>query len=844
MGRPVKRASLARTVGVSVSSLYAYLSGSTLPPTDVLDRLLGALAVPAAEQRRLTTARDDLEIAVSAADPDSTVGSSAQEPAATGEEVPRELPADVFAFTGRARQLALLNRLLPAAGERSPAMVISVLSGTAGVGKTALAVHWAHRVRDHFGDGQLYLDLRGYHPDHPRHPTEALETLLRSLGVPGSNIPPTQADRAARYRSLVTDRQMLVVLDNARSAEQVRDLLPGTASCFVVVTSRDSLAGLIARDGAQRIEVDLLGPEDAVALLATLVGDRVRAEPAAAAELAQRCARLPLALRVAAERAAAHADITLADLVGELDRHRLDVFGAGGDPRAAVRSVFSWSYRHLPAGAGHVFRAFGVHPGPDVDAHSAAALTGTDPDTARSRLGALRQAHLAYEPVPGRYAVHDLLRAYAGELANEPEATVAVPEHPALTGLFDYYTRTAAVAAGVAYPHEDQPGGDLVADVAGPPLDSPQRALAWLDAERANLIAVAACAAGHGQPRRTVDLSASLHRHLLIRGQFTDAHALHTQALHAVGALGDRDAQSRIRNDMGITCHRLGRHDDALDHLQAALALARETGNLGQQARALGNIGIVYEKFGWYSRALEQHQEQLAITRRIGDRAGAARALSNSGIAYEMLGRHADALDQHQQRLRMAREAADPVGEVHALANVGNAHARLGRYGEAGRHHRRALRISREAGYRYGEAYVLVYLAADLRCSGRPDQAAEHCREALRIAREVGDRNAEFEALDGLARTLHDTGRHREALARHNDALAIVGELDQPHDRARTHDGIARNHRALGQADLAYRHWQRALAIYRALGVAEAEQVRAELAGIGSGGGTGRPPRR
>jgi DNA-binding SARP family transcriptional activator len=346
-------------------------------------------------------------------------------------QIPRELPADVDRFTGRTAELAELDRLLTADGSPGPAgpagsvlstgpPVICAVAGTAGVGKTALAVHWAHRVRDAFPDGQLYVDLRGYDPGEPVPAADALARFLRALGVPGQDIPADSPERAARYRSLLDGRRALVVLDNAASVEQVRPLLPGTPSCVVVVTSRDSLAGLVARHGARRLGLGLLPLGGAVSLLRELIGERVDADAAAAVALACQCAHLPLALRVAAELAAARPDLKLARLAGELadEQRRLDLLDAGGDPRTALRAVFSWSYRRLPADAAQAFRLAGVHPGSDLDAHAVAALTGASAEQAGDLLRQLARGHLVYPTAPGRYAMHDLLRAYAASLAD------------------------------------------------------------------------------------------------------------------------------------------------------------------------------------------------------------------------------------------------------------------------------------------------------------------------------------------------------------------------------------------------------------------------------------------
>jgi len=335
-----------------------------------------------------------------------------------------------------------------------PPVVISAVSGTAGVGKTALAVRWARLVRRRFPDGQLYVNLRGYDADRPVSAADALAGFLRALGVAGPDIPIDMDERAAAYRTLLDGRRMLVVLDNAATVEQVRPLLPGSPSCLVVVTSRDSLAGLVAGHGARRLDLDLLAPDDAVALLRRLIGGRVEAEPEAAATLAGQCARLPLALRVAAELAAARPAATLAQLVDELadQKRRLDLLDAGGDARTAVRSVFSWSYQHLPAAAARTFRLLGLFPGlaVDLDTYAAAALTDSGLSEAQQLLNMLARAHLIHATDSARYGMHDLLHAYATQLATAEDGRQE--RRAALTRLFDYYLATAAAAMDTLLP--------------------------------------------------------------------------------------------------------------------------------------------------------------------------------------------------------------------------------------------------------------------------------------------------------------------------------------------------------------------------------------------------------
>lgn len=407
---------------------------------------------PGRELRRIhaqiLTAQEDLE--PPAGEPPAVELAAAREHRECA--VPAQLPADVPAFTGRADELAELDRVIATMhtdGSAPGAMAISAVSGTAGVGKTALAMHWARRVRDSFPDGQLYVNLRGYDPDLPMTPADALAGFLRALGMADRDIPADVDERASAYRSLLEGKRLLVVLDNAAGVEQIRGLLPGSSSCVVLVTSRDSLAGLVARYGARRLDLGTLPTQDAVALLRALIGERVDAEPDAAISLAEQCARLPLALRIAAEMAASSPFASLSDLVSDLadGQQRLRLLDAGGDPRSEIRNVLSWSYQHLPAAAARLFRLLGLHPGPDLDPYAAAALTGTAPEQVRPLLSLLTRAHLI-QPVPhDRYTMHDLLSAYARSL-------VAEGRHGALTRLLDYYLTTAAAAMAALAPAE------------------------------------------------------------------------------------------------------------------------------------------------------------------------------------------------------------------------------------------------------------------------------------------------------------------------------------------------------------------------------------------------------
>ena len=836
---------LARRVGYSRSQLYEILEGRIRRPPE-WDRLVEPLvrACTGDDQRAVVAwrRRHDVLVAVHSeltrqdrqAGPPITAGMGT---ARVVRVVPAQLPGDVDVFTGRAAELAELDRLLTAAptqtgatdaiGGSSTAVVISAVSGTAGVGKTALALRWAHRVRAGFPDGQLYVNLRGYDPDQPLSPGYVLAGFLRALGVPGADIPPELDERAASYRSLLDGRRMLIVLDNAATVEQVRPLLPGTPSALVVVTSRDALAGLVARHGARRLDLDLLPPEDAVALLRALIGGRAEAEPDAAVALAGQCVRLPLALRVAAELTVARSATSLAELVAELadEQRRLELFDAGGDPRTAVRAVFSWSYLHLPTEAARAFRLIGLHPGPDLDPYAAAALTHIDLDQAQHLLDLLARAHLVQPASPGRYGIHDLLRAYAIDLVvNEQD------RRSALTRLFDHYLATAGAAMGNLYPAE-QGYRPRIRPVATPmpPVTDPATARAWLDAERVALTAVCAYTAVRGWPGHTTGLSSTLFRYLDIGGHYPDAVVIHAHALRAARDAGDWAAEAHALTNLGLVYWRQGRYPQAVNHNRQALTLFREIGDRVGEARTLGNLGLVYRRQGHYQQAAEHHQQALALSREIGHRVGEAHGLDNLGLVYFQQGYYPQAAEHHQQALALSRQIGHRDGEGYALVNLGLVYQRQGRYQQAAEHHQQALALFREIGHRAGEADTLVSLGTAHWRQGHYQQAAEHHQQALALSREIGHRGGEAKALNGVGETHHATGHPKQTHAHHAAALTLATELGDRYEQARAHNGLAHTYHATGNPDQARYHWHQALALYTDLGVPEADDVHAHL---------------
>ena len=774
----------------------------------------------------------DLQQRILSADPALHLpGPPQPAPGEPGGTVPRELPPSVLGFTGRTAELAALTRLLDRPAEGTPtAIVISAIGGTAGVGKTALAVQWAHQAAGRFPGGQLYVNLRGYDPDRPVPAADALARFLRSLGVAGQDIPPGEDERAARYRSLLAGRKMLIVLDNAGSVEQVRPLLPGTPGCAVVVTSRDTLAGLVARHGATRLDLDLLPLPEAVGLLRDLIGARVGDDPAAAAELAGQCCRLPLALRVATELAVARRGVPLAELVTELadQRRRLDLLDAGGDPRTAVRAVFSWSHRHLDDDAARAFRLAGPHPGPDFDPYAVAALADLTVEQARTVLDVLVRAHLFWPTGPGRYSMHDLLRAYARELA----ARDGQEEHDAaLTRLFDHYLHTAAAAMDTLYAAETHRRPRISAPATPvPPVTEPAAARSWLDAERATLVAVAVHAAGHGWPAHAIRLSSTLYRYLDTGGHYPEAITIHSHARAAAQQTGDQAAEAYALNHLATVHLRQGRYEQVTDHLWQALALFRQAGDRSGQARALGNIGIVHHQLARYREAATLYRQALAIYREIGDQYGMGNILINLGFSEERLGRY-DLADRHyRQALAIAADTGARDTQCIALVDLGSVSLRQGRYRQAASHLDKALTLSREIGFRDAEADALTRIGDLCQRQDQMEEAVTHLREALALYEELGNPSGEADAQNSLGQVLLSTGQPDRARAVYATALALATQTGHKYQQARAHHGLGQACQADGDPVEARHHWQQALEMFTELGTPESGQVRAEMA--------------
>jgi len=660
-------------------------------------------------------------------------------PGPLAPDAPAQLPADVAGFAGRNHHLARLDQLLKRAAEQPTAVVISAIAGTAGVGKTALAVHWAHQASHQFPDGQLYVNLRGFHPTGAvMDPAEAIRGFLDAFGVPPQRIPADPELQAALYRSHLAGKRILVVLDNARDAEQVRPLLPTAGGCLALITSRNQLTGLVAVDGAVPLTLDLLPAAEARQLLTRRLGpERVAAEPDAVDQLITACARLPLALAIVAAHAATRSHLPLGALADQLRtaHDQLDTLSTG-DPVTDLRAVFSPSYQQLSPAARRLFRLLGLHPGPDISLPAAASLAGIAPPRIRPLLAELTRANLLTEHTPGRYLLHDLLRAYANEQAHahDPEPD----RHAAIHRVLDHYLNTAYTGAQLLNPHRDpitliaaQPG------VNPERLTDPGQALAWFTAEHQVLLTAVRHAADTGFDTHTWQLAWTLATFLNRHGHWNDRVATREAALAAAQRSADRPAQAWAHRRLGDALHHLGRDDDAHTHLRHALDLYRQLADHTGQAQTHLDLGSLLNRLGRHREALRHNEHGHDLFRAADHRAGQAYALNAIGWCHAVLGDHQQALTFCQQALGLHRDLDDRLGESATWDSLGYVHHHLGHHAQAITCYQHALDLFRDLGERYGEAVTLTHLGDTQDAAGDPDAAHTAWRHALDILTEL-----------------------------------------------------------------------------------------------------------
>jgi tetratricopeptide (TPR) repeat protein len=697
----------------------------------------------------------------------------------------------------------------------------------------------------------LYSDFRGYDPGQPLRAIHVLAVFLRALGVPAARMPNTAEEASALYRSLLWERRMLIVLDNCASADQVRPLLPGTGTCAVVITSRDRLGGLVAKHGAARVALGPFSHAEAMALFAAIGRNSI--PPDEAGELASLCGHLPLAMRIAAANLDNDPHRDVADYVARLrDGNRLALLRVEGDSDSSVQAALDQSYRALPAPRRRLFRMLGLIPGADFTADAVAAITGVPVATARQELDRLSNVHLLDQHAPGRFALHDLLRLYAAACAGAEDDAATRKE--ALQRLYHWYLRTAETAVALFDPVRRSPGAGMAGSpVQGPELAVPADAVAWLEAERANLTDAVVMAERHGQADQAWRLPQVLWPFFFTRGHFRDWIDTHEIALGVTGKLGDRHAQAETLRNLGLAYWSSGQPADALDRGRRALALAVEDGDRHGEAKTLNMLGYIAERTGRADEALEYQQRSARLCNEVNDGWGEARSTIGIGDAYRHLGQHADSMAAFERALELARGAGDLWAEGMALAGIGFARARLGHPAEAMPHLDRALALLRSTGDLNGESLGLVAVGFAHLFMGQPAEAMSNFQRTLSLAGNPGGRwtecvallgtgyahllagqfgQAEQELTNALARarslgdqwgqnivlvalgdTCFHSGRHAAALDRYSNAATLARAAGHRSIECDALNGSAGVYAADGHNDRAVTHYQDALTL-------------------------------
>ncbi|MEU4443301.1 tetratricopeptide repeat protein [Actinosynnema sp. NPDC050801] len=709
---------LGERTGLSRSALHRYCQGRAVPEHfELVARIARACGATKAElvelHRRWAMATSETT-------------------ASQDEPVARQLPAPPAGFTGRERELAHVTAALTA---QPAAVVISALSGAGGIGKTWLALHWAHRNLHLFPDGQLHVDLRGFDPTcSPVPPAAALRGFLEAMGVDPATMPGDPQAQAGLYRSVIAGRRMLIVLDNARDTAQVVPLLPGSPTCTVLITSRRRLTRLVTAHGARQVDLDVLPDDEARNLLDRHLGpDRLASAPGAVDELVAFCAGLPLALGIVAARATSHPEFSLAALADELRDHagRLDALNID-DAEANLRAVFSWSYQALAEPTATAFGLLGLAPGRDIGLPAAAALIGVPTAEARVRLRDLEAESLVQEHEPGRYRMHDLVRLYAAEQATRD---IAEPvRHEALTRLLDFYLHTAYSGERVLDPHRPPIViGRPVPGVTPHPLPDLARAVAWFEVEHANLMEAQLLAARHGWHTPTWRLGWVLHTFHYRQGHRRDNLATWRTAVAAVEHLDDPGDRARAHRRLGVALLDVGEHREGLANLNRALDLFHRADDVAGQARTHEAFAAAWHQQGDSERALKHAYQALEL--------------------YQGLG--------------------DPTREANMLNSVGWYHVGLGDLTRAAEYCTAALELNRRQGYADGEAYTLSSVGHIAHRTGDHARAVEHFREAIAVLRSLNDRGEEADTLDLLAQAHSALGQHDEAREAWSQALEL-----------------------------------------------------------------------
>ncbi|PJM92143.1 AfsR family transcriptional regulator [Streptomyces sp. CB01373] len=677
-------------------------------------------------------------------EPGGTTAAAKAPPWTAATVPPAQLPADLAVFTGRRSELAQVKALLPAP-EKPPSMVvISAIGGMAGIGKTTLAVHWAHQAADRFPDGQLYVDLRGFHPTGSiMSPGEAIRTFIDAFGVPAHRIPAGQDAQTALYRSLLADRRVLIVLDNARDTEHVRPLLPGAPGCLVIVTSRNQLHGLVAAEGAHSMTLDVLSEADALEFLSRRLGaGRIADEPRAATEIITLCGHLPLALAIVAARAAVNPSFSLAAVAAELRESQgsLDAFTAEA-PVADARCAFSWSYNLLTPAAARMFRLLALHPGRECSLAAAASLAGLRPGQVRPALAELVRAHLISEPAPGHFSCHELLRSYGVELGEDKDTAEEL--HTARRRMLDHYLHSAHAADTVLAPSRDRIElGPQEAGVTTVSFADQTGAADWLDGNLSAMLAAVEQDARHGSGRHSWQLAVTLERYLDRNGRWQEQLAAQTTAAATTRRLGDIRGQAHAHRALGFVAGRLERWDESAENLSRSLELFGDFGDAVGQARVHRYFAFLANRRQDQEKALDHYRSAHALYRSAGHRSGEASVFNEIGWTYILLGQYGEALDECGRSLEAHRAIGDLNGEAAAWDSLGYAHHHLHDHDRALECYEHALTLYRTIRDAFLEADTLAHIGDAHHAAGRPVEAALALGQALEILDRIGHPDA------------------------------------------------------------------------------------------------------
>jgi tetratricopeptide (TPR) repeat protein/transcriptional regulator with XRE-family HTH domain len=787
------QAELAGRAGVSERTVHGLELNRTRPRPSTARMLAEALGLTGKDHERF------LWLASGWTDPatDGPPVSPAVASLAAAVPTPAQLPADIIGFAGRESDLNALDASVPVDG----GVKVVVLAGAAGVGKTALAVRWGHRVAAAFPDGQLYSNLRGFAPGQPLEPVAVLAGFLDALGVPDDRIPPEQDTAAALYRSMTAARRMLVVLDNALDVDQVRPLLPGGTGNLVLVTSRDLLTGLVVSHGARQQTLGPLTATDAMDLVTHILGaDRVDAEPDATAALVAECARLPLALRIASANIRVDPHIDISEYVTELRASdRLNRLSVGGDSAGSVRAAFDWSYRRLTPSIQRLFRHLGLVPGPDVTPEAAAAITGADSAEAAHWLRALADVHLLDRNAPQRYTFHDLLRAFAAERTHAVDSRTE--RDAAVARLLDWYLRTTVAAAETIAPTVVRLPAPPAA-ASGPPSvrhPNPTVAMNWLQSERRNLVAAVTYAADHGPYEPAWRIADALRGYFAAAGHLVDWIAVGNAAYAAATAGGDLAGQAAATAVLAHAYNHAADYDQAIEQATVGLSLSRQAGWLAGEARALNQLGLMHSERGHLDKSVELLSQALALDRRGGDRPGVAVRLLNLGLTCTLAGRLTEAIDY----LKRSSQADDYDGHgdvlVWALANLGRVQRLTGDFDAATATLTKSISRARTHGMPQAEGYALGSLSGVHADRGQLAEAELLADAAEALARESDAFLRMAWAINRQATVDVLVGRLESAGDRYEQVIRMTSDESMLDDRIEALVGLAAVERLCGR---------------------------------------------